>query len=497
MASAAPNPYDVTDYPSRPYAQAHPERMGTVAALFGLHPSRPSNCRVLEIGCNDAANLLALAVAYPKSEFVGFDLAAKPVERAIERVKQIGIENVRVFQGDVTQVGGELGQFDYIIAHGLYSWVPAPVRQHILRVCRELLQPNGIAYISYNAYPAGHMRDMVRAMTMFHAQNFSAPADRAREAKAVIRMTLRMAAADDVHYRGVLQRELEAMDQVGEALVIHDLLAESNDSFYFTQVAAELAAHRLKYVGDAEIEEMHLDGELAEFLTGAPDKIAREQYLDFMTYRRFRRTLVCGQEAELLEAPDVNTLRSMQFSSRFEPVGECDFHSTRPQEFKSGKSSKVISIDQPLAKAALVAISQAWPRALSFAATAEDAAKLLGSAREDCSDEKLTVYLWQAVAAGAVQPSLERTPVAPGVSERPLATALARRQAAEASFAFTLVHSTVELSPTLRRILPLLNGTRDRAAMLREFNSAGREPINAEQLGSALQRAWKLGLLAA
>ena len=180
MASAASNPYDVTDYPSRPYAQAHPERMGTVAALFGMNPARPSNCRVLEIGCNDAANLLALAVAYPKSEFVGFDLAAKPVERAIERVKQIGIENVRVFQGDVTQVGGELGQFDYIIAHGLYSWVPAPVRRHILRVCRELLQPNGIAYISYNAYPAGHMRDMVRAMTMFHAQNFSAPADRAR-----------------------------------------------------------------------------------------------------------------------------------------------------------------------------------------------------------------------------------------------------------------------------------------------------------------------------
>src|SRR5947209_2292095 len=158
--------------------------MGTVAALFGTRPARPSSCHVLEIGCNDAANLLALAVAYPKSEFVGFDLAAKPVERATERVKQLGIENLRVFQGDVTQVGGELGRFDYVIAHGLYSWVPAPVRQHILRACRELLNEDGVAYISYNAYPAGHMRDMVRAMAIFHAQNFSPPADRAREAKA-------------------------------------------------------------------------------------------------------------------------------------------------------------------------------------------------------------------------------------------------------------------------------------------------------------------------
>src|SRR5271166_5846265 len=124
--------YDAVAYPSFPYPDTHPDRLAAMVILHGLSPAPVEQCRVLEIACNEGANLIPMAYAIPGSEFVGFDLARLPVERGQERIRELGLTNARIFQSDLLNVGAELGQFDYIIAHGLYAWVPEPVRERLL-----------------------------------------------------------------------------------------------------------------------------------------------------------------------------------------------------------------------------------------------------------------------------------------------------------------------------------------------------------------------------
>src|SRR5215475_1898088 len=151
----ASDAYDAVAYPGFPYPNTHPGRLATMAILHGLSPAPAERCRTLEVACGDGANLIPMAYAIPGSEFVGFDIAGLPIDRGRARIGELGLINIRLFQGDLLKVGAELGRFDYIIAHGLYAWVPEPVADRLLALCRELLTPHGIAFISYNALPGG------------------------------------------------------------------------------------------------------------------------------------------------------------------------------------------------------------------------------------------------------------------------------------------------------------------------------------------------------
>src|ERR1700679_1149112 len=124
---AAHDPYDSLAYPGFSFPNTHPDRLAALAILHGLSPAPVEHCRVLEIGCNEGANLIPMAYAMPKSEFVGFDLARLPIERGQERIRELGLKNISIFQGNLLDAGKELGSFDYIIAHGFYAWVPEPV----------------------------------------------------------------------------------------------------------------------------------------------------------------------------------------------------------------------------------------------------------------------------------------------------------------------------------------------------------------------------------
>src|SRR6185295_13416486 len=152
--------YDEVEYPSYAYAQTHPDRLATLATLFGMNPVPINDCRVLELGCGAGGNILPMACSLPGSTFVGIELAGAAVARGNEAIKTLGLKNVSLHQQDVMLIKDELGPFDYIIAHGLYSWVPEAVREHVLSICRSLLTPQGVAYISYNAYPGSRLREI-------------------------------------------------------------------------------------------------------------------------------------------------------------------------------------------------------------------------------------------------------------------------------------------------------------------------------------------------
>src|SRR5258708_5874366 len=173
------NAYDKVLYPISSFPQTHPSRLATVAFLRGVRPTPIDRCRVLELGCGACRNLIPMAFHLPNSEFVGLDLARNPIASGRAFVAELGLRNIALHPIDFCQATEEqFGKFDYIIAHGVYSWVPQPVRERLLGVCREMLNPQGVAYVSYNAYPGNHFRDLVRGMMRFQASCFETPGEK-------------------------------------------------------------------------------------------------------------------------------------------------------------------------------------------------------------------------------------------------------------------------------------------------------------------------------
>src|SRR5829696_386080 len=181
---SASTAYDEVRYSNYPYAQTHPDRLATVAALHGLPTPEPASARVLEIGCGAGGNLLAMAATTPGITALGVDLAAGPIADGRATIEAIGIDNVELRQGDVSDLrDGGLGEFDYVIAHGVYAWVPEPVRDDLLAAVHAHLAADGVAYVSYNANPGGYMRRALRDAGLWFAGDAAPGLERAERAR--------------------------------------------------------------------------------------------------------------------------------------------------------------------------------------------------------------------------------------------------------------------------------------------------------------------------
>src|SRR5216684_3648438 len=153
MTSALHESYEELPYPNSSFAQTHPDRLATLGRLFGLAPTPVDRCRILEMGCSAGGNLIPLAATLPHSEFVGIDFSATTISRGVADIAALQLTNIRLLQMDIRDLEPTFGTFDYIIAHGVYSWVPADARESVLAICARQLGSNGIAYVSYNTLP--------------------------------------------------------------------------------------------------------------------------------------------------------------------------------------------------------------------------------------------------------------------------------------------------------------------------------------------------------
>src|SRR5262249_48719711 len=156
--------YDVVPYHGNAYRESHPDHLATIARLFALAPPAVDTCRVLELGCASGANLIPMAVAVPGASFLGIDLSQRQVDDGRKTIEDLSLKNIELVHGSIEAIGDDHGLFDYIICHGVYSWVPRHVQDHILHVCSHNLAANGVAYVSYNTYPGWFLRGMVRRM---------------------------------------------------------------------------------------------------------------------------------------------------------------------------------------------------------------------------------------------------------------------------------------------------------------------------------------------
>ncbi len=467
--------YDALAYPGHSYPQTHPDRLATQATLFGMRPAPPSACRVLELGPGDGANLLPMALALPDSVFVGVDLAAGPVARGRAAITQLGTRNLTLVQGDVAQLPPEAdGEFDYIIAHGLYSWVPPRVRDALMAVCAQRLAPHGVAYISYNAYPGSYLRDMTRDILRFHVEGVEEPAARVAGARALLETIA--AAGQRSPYSAVLREHVGRLLERSDAALFHDDMAEVNTPVYFHELVEHAGRFGLQFLAEARLRDMQapdLPETVATALAGLPDDVVvREQYLDFLVNRMFRQTLLCRGDVTVQRTLHGGLLNGLHVRGRLR-------HQDGSWVAANGAGAR--PQDAAFA-AALERVARAWPQAAAFAELAAGldptAAVVLGES------------LLEAHAAGLVDLLVEPPAPARTPGERPRAGALARHQAAAGATAVTsLHHDTVALQgPLAATLVALLDGTRDRAALTVALDGCPGAP-STDALPAALDHA--------
>jgi SAM-dependent methyltransferase len=511
-----PTSYDLVAYPSYTHTQTHPDRLAVIARLFGMRPAPVERCRVLELGCGGGSNLIPMAANLPQSQFYGMDLAAKPVAEGQASIAALGLANIRLEAGDVLQFPVEAGQFDYIIAHGLYSWVPEPVRQAVFRVCQQHLAPQGVAYVSYSAYPGGHLKTMLSEMMLFHVRGLIDPRERIHQARALAGF-LATAQNPKDPYAAWMAKELERTRSLEDEHLFHDDLAEINQPFYFRQFVERAAAHRLQYLGEADYFEMCCEAfepAVQQTLQQlGSDRILQEQYMDFLKCRRFRQTLLCHQEVRLTPPAAGSQLEAMIVAAPVKLVEHPGAVSDSTiWVFETARGAKC-QTDYPSGKLALAMLAELYPAGMEFGSLWERVESQLRRARPDVDPgdrSKLAGFLASLYAGGVIDlrtwsPSVVATP-----GEFPKVPSWIRWQAARGDTFASLLHQPVRVEDEIgRNLVRWLDGTQNRETLqarlwdflqakgaIRGEESSAREELKAN-LEENLRQLGRIGLLIA
>jgi SAM-dependent methyltransferase len=210
-----------------------------------MDPPMLESCHVMELGCAEGDNLIPIALAMPNARFVGIDLSRRQIERGRQVTQTLGLTNIELLVHDIADVDASFGMFDYIICHGIYSWVPAPVREKILAICRNRLVPNGVAYVSYNTLPGWHIRGMIRDMRVYHSSQFEAPTAKVQQAPALVDF-LAQSVPTTLPYGMALRAELDVIRNAPDTYLFHDHLEEVNEPVYFHQFAEAAQRHGMQ-----------------------------------------------------------------------------------------------------------------------------------------------------------------------------------------------------------------------------------------------------------
>ncbi len=393
MAEPVLTSYDELPYVNKAFAQTHPDRLATLGRLFGLQPPGLESCRVLELGCASGDNLIPMALGLPNARFVGIDLSARQIEQGQRRVDALGLTNIELRQYDIANVDATWGKFDYVISHGIYSWIPAPVRERLLAICRDNLVANGIAYVSYNTLPGWHLKGMIRDMMMYHTAGFRDATAKVKQARGLLDFLARSAPTNSP-YGMTLRQEADALRKEADAYLFHEHLEENNHAFYFHEFADAAKRHGLVYLAEADLNDMLVSKfppEVAQTLQRvATDIIRMEQYMDFVRNRGFRQTLLVHQDhgAVIQRKVDGRAVKGLLLTSASQPESAKPVLAQGASETFATLNGRKHNITDALTKTAILLLASQMPRCRALRRTVRDVPHALEAGDRGCADRE-------------------------------------------------------------------------------------------------------------
>jgi methyltransferase-like protein/2-polyprenyl-3-methyl-5-hydroxy-6-metoxy-1,4-benzoquinol methylase len=469
MASA----YDEIPYISFPYQQSHPDRLSAIARLLGIEAPKIETARILELGCAAGNNLIPMAENIPQGKFLGIDYSEPQVARGKKLIEELKLKNIEIRHASIMDIGHEEGLFDYIIAHGLFSWVPYEVQEKTLEICKKNLHPSGVAYVSYNVFPGWRMRSMVRDMMLYHTKRFaSAPQQKMQQARAILEFMVQSVPQDNNPYGAFLKLELDRLRQQSDNYLYHEYMEENNSPCYFHEFVERANRYGLRYLGDSDMQTMsthELHAEAKKLLAIDPDQIELEQYIDFLRNRMFRMTLLVHNNKTPVLQINARHVRNFLISATLQVKENApELHSHEPETYIVPTGGEATARD-PFVKAAIRVLSETWPKRIPFQRLLKLASSKLGiqAPADEASINRATDQIGSALLLfytrlpmGAVELSLRSLGVVRSASEKPKVPALVRLQAAGDGILTNLRHQTIHISDFQKAVVPMLDGSR-------------------------------------
>ncbi len=528
-----PTTYDQVPYLDRSHASTHPDRLATIATLLGLEPPALARCRVLELGCANGRNLLPMAMALPEATFVGVDLSARQIADGQAAVAELGLTNLHLRHASLADVDAGYGLFDYILCHGVFSWVEAAVQEAILAICHTNLAENGVAYVSYNAFPGWHDKLKVREMMLRQARHIADPQVRIRKSREFVGLLANLVApegAPSTPYGARLRAEAELIAAQDDDYIFHEYLEEVNAPLYISEFAERAACRGLQYLADADRGLRSLESLPAPVVEAMRQHtegiVAQEQLLDYFTNATFRCTLLVPAGAHVERTVTPRRLERLFVCSPLQPVSAVpDIVGAGFETFGAPDLEATYATAHPVTKAAMLALQAAYPRAVPFG---ELIAQACGRAYPEADlGQSKVVRLREAEVVGrnllqghmtdrnlidfhAHAPALVAASQGPG--QRPAALPSARFEALRSRSVTNAYHRSVRLGPLSWHLLPFLDGTRDldqlvEVAMANQtlaLEKAGEElsdpavkrPLLRAEIASSLGQLARAGLIA-
>jgi methyltransferase-like protein len=477
--------YDKVRYPAQVYPKLHPSRLAAIARLHGVPVASPKACRLLEVGCGDGLTLLTQAMAYPDSQFVGVDMSHAAIARGDAIRAKLGLDNLTLVAADLLSWDPGEVPFDFIIAHGFYSWVPHAVRERLLALCNQAMAPTAIACITYNALPGCHMRRMLWDMLKFHSAFIEDPVERVERAREFLDL-LKSGLPENSLYATTMTGEIDDLsDRLDPNVLFHDDLAEINDPCTLDQFVRHASEHDLTFVAEANYHEMSprtAHERIRPLLEqmARDDLVAKEQYLDFFTGRRFRQTLLCRRDAAPNPSLDPTVIGTLWLASDLQPDRGGPDNEGR-QQFSLRSSGSVVT-DNAVIQTMLTECAALYPQSRCVADLAGAALSVTVGADVRMQElEKICQFFARAFEVGIVELHCDGPRFAGRPSLRPSASPLARLQVeAGESVVTSLRPSTLTLDDIVSRSLLLaLDGSRDRAATV-AFLTAQMDRIQSD-----------------
>jgi methyltransferase-like protein/predicted O-methyltransferase YrrM len=486
--------YEETPYPYLGYQQTHPDTSASIARLLGLQAPDVENCRVLEVGCAIGGNLVPMAYALPNSEFIGFDISPGQIETGQAIIDELGLSNIELRTLDIMDATVEtLGKFDYIIAHGVYSWVPDDVRDQLLAMCRALLTDNGVANISYNVLPGWKMMGMLRDMMLHHTRDIDDPnkkVETSRElANFLVESVPKLNKGNVSFYssyrdflEGYNEFVLKGRDESSfpANLMLHDELAVINHAVYFHEFADHIAQHDLQYISESTLSKVmpsNLPQEVAQTMIGmSQDIIEMEQYMDFLYNRTFRQTLICHAECDVERrlSPNIDMMSGFYIASNAQLTTPNALFSDKGVARWKGTDGSEFATDHPVTKQAMAILLDNFPQSIPFPTLYKLVMQDIHSRVPDDETQAndmavLSAHLLQMFTYSETLVELHtvETRCTTKISDRPQVSTVVRLLVAQGyNTVSNMRHQRVQLEPLGLLLIPLLDGEHSQRSLI-------------------------------
>lgn len=492
----SPSSYEEMPYATLALRSADPNRLAAIARLYGIDTPSPTGASILEIGCGTGANLIHIAERFPGSRCIGVDMSERHIAEGQKIISATAITNVELRCGDIRAAALGHGEFDYIICHGLYSWVSASVQQQVLDLIASSLSEHGIAFVSYNVLPGwrqrGAVRDVMQSGALYSSviTGDESPDARLQGALDFLDLVGSVRSKEDDRYGRYLRESRERFKDSHPAYLFHEYLEEFNEPVLFSDFMRQAELHGLQFLSEAKPSLMSTDDlgpKVSEYLSRLGGNIvAQEQCLDMIRNRMFRETILCKGSHILKRDLKASVFKSIHFLTDYREVH------TKGSEavFREVGGDRKITTPDDEHAAVLKVVGSAGYAGISFSEILQRADEVLEQAPDERGLMHILVRLWRS---GFVDVALEATAVALSLEGPARISRLAHYQSqCEDALVTALQHRSFALSDEERTLLQICTGEGDFSRL-----RADAERKAAGDVEDALERLVELGFFSA